>query len=122
MANHKAVLPLLSVFCVLAITTQSARSQEKVAPSTVQVHMVITDAAQREDAELPRLQREDVKVKRGRNFLNVTQVIPAQGENNALQLMILIDDTLNTSIGFSGCPTKESWFAARQCPNRAFEL
>jgi hypothetical protein len=31
--------------------------------------------------------------------LKVTQLIPAQGDNAALQLMILIDDTLNTSVG-----------------------
>ena len=61
--------------------------------------MVITDAALREDAELPPLQKQDVKVKQGKNFLQVTQLIPAQGDNAALQLMILIDDTLNTSIG-----------------------
>jgi hypothetical protein len=47
MKNHRAVLPLLSVFCVLAFTTQSTRAQEKAAPGTVQVHMVITDAALR---------------------------------------------------------------------------
>ena len=61
--------------------------------------MVITDAALREDAELPPLQKQDVKVKQGKNFLQVTQLIPAQGDNAPLQLMILIDDTLNTSIG-----------------------
>jgi len=61
--------------------------------------MVITDAPLREDAELPPLQKQDVKVKQGKNFLQVTQLIPAQGDNTALQLMILIDDTLNTSIG-----------------------
>lgn len=61
--------------------------------------MVITDSALREDSELPRLQKEDVKVKQGKSFLQVTQLIPAQGDNAALQLMILIDDTLNTSVG-----------------------
>jgi hypothetical protein len=69
MKNRKAALGLLGVFFVLAITTQSARSQEKATAGTVQVHMVITDAALRDDAELPRLQQQDVKVKQGRNFL-----------------------------------------------------
>lgn len=69
--------------------------------------MVITDAALREDAELPRLQKEDVKVKQGKAFLQVTQLIPAEGDNAALQLMILIDDTLNTSIGNSLNELKE---------------
>jgi hypothetical protein len=69
--------------------------------------MVITDTALREDAELPRLQKEDVKVKQGKSFLQVTQLIPAEGDNAALQLMILIDDTLNTSIGNSLTELKE---------------
>jgi hypothetical protein len=60
---------------------------------------VITDAALQEDKELPPLQKEDVKVKQGKKFLPVTQVIPATGDNAALQLMILIDDALNTSVG-----------------------
>jgi hypothetical protein len=106
MKNRKALLPLLSALCMLAFIAQSARSQEKTssgqeksAPSTVQVHLVITDVALRADNELPRLQREDVKVRQGRDLLKVTQVIPAQGDNAALQLMILIDDTLDTSVG-----------------------
>jgi hypothetical protein len=107
MNSYKAALILPAVFCVLAFTTQAAPSQEKAAPNTVQVHLVITDAALQEDAELPRLQKEDVKVKQGRNFLQVTQLIPAQGDNAALQLMILIDDTLNTSVGNSLNDIKE---------------
>jgi hypothetical protein len=50
----------------------------------------------RSDSEVPRLKPEEVKVKQGKTFLQVTQLIPAQGDNAALQLMILIDDTLNT--------------------------
>ena len=58
--------------------------------------MVITDAALRTEKSLPALNAENVKVKQGKSFLSVVQVIPAQGDNAALQLMILIDDTLNT--------------------------
>lgn len=99
MKNHKAVPALLSAICILLFALQSAYSQDQPAAGRVQVHIVITDAALREDAELPRLQKEDVKVKQGKNFLPVTQLIPAEGQNDALQLMILIDDTLNTSVG-----------------------
>lgn len=99
MKSYKAVFAVLTTICVLALTPELVRSQEKPAPSTVQVHLVITDTALREDAELPRLQQEDVKVKQGKNLLRVTQLIPARSENAALQLMILIDDTLNTSVG-----------------------
>jgi hypothetical protein len=97
----ETLLTLLSTFGLLALGGQIAHSQEKPASNTVQVHLVITDAALRDGAELTPLQKEDVKVKQGRNFLQVTQLIPAQGDNAALQLMILIDDTLNTSVGNS---------------------
>src|SRR6201993_1419361 len=85
----------------------NAQSQQKPELSTVQVHVVITDEAVREDQELPQLQLEDVKVKEGKNSLKVTQLIPAKGENAALQLMILMDDTLNPSVGNSLTDIKE---------------
>lgn len=101
MNNCKTVLTVGVVLSLVLFTGQSAHSQQKAEPGTVQAHVVITDAAQREDADIPRLQKEDVKVKQGKTFIQVTQLIPAQGGNAALQMMILIDDTLNTSIGNS---------------------
>jgi hypothetical protein len=83
-----------------ATQAATAGSEGKSAKPNAQVHIVITDAALREDSELPPLQKEDIKVKQGKNFLDITQFIPAQGDNAALQLMILIDDTLNpTAVG-----------------------
>ncbi|ABF42959.1 hypothetical protein Acid345_3959 [Candidatus Koribacter versatilis Ellin345] len=99
MKNLKGLFAVLCAFYVLTFAVPFGISQEKAASATVQVHVVITDAALREDAELPPLQKQDIKVKQGKSFLPVSQVIPAQGENAALQLMILIDDTLNPSVG-----------------------
>jgi hypothetical protein len=56
-----------------------------------------------------------VKVKQGKNFLQVTQLIPAQGDNAALQLMILIDDTLNPSVGNNLTDVKD--FISAQPPS-----
>jgi hypothetical protein len=94
MRKQKIAITLLGTFCILAICWLTARSQ---AAKTVQVHMVITDMALRMEKSLPALTAEHVKVKQGKTFLSVAQLIPAQGDNAALQLMILIDDTLNTS-------------------------
>jgi len=95
--SYKRMLQL-GALCVVAFSWQTAPSQQKaVTEGTVQVHMVITDAALRIDKKLPPLQREDVKVKQGKTLLKVTQLIPAQGSNAALQLMIMIDDTLDTA-------------------------
>jgi hypothetical protein len=97
--HHKMLVVLLGTVCVLAWSAERAHSQEKAAPSTVQVHLVITDMGLRDDAEVPTLSREDVKVRQGKTQLKVTQLIPAQGDNAALQLFILIDDTLSSAVG-----------------------
>ena len=99
MKNCKTLGALLGATCVLALNGQVLSAQEKAAPSTAQVHVVITDMALRSDSELPRLRQDEVKVKRGKTFLQVTQLIPAQGDSAALQLMILIDDTLDPAVG-----------------------
>jgi hypothetical protein len=97
--RYKTLLILIGALGLLVLGEQKVRSQEKASQSTVQVHVVITDEALQTDKELPPLKPEDVKVKQGKNFLKVTHLIPAEGTNAALQLMILIDDTLNTSVG-----------------------
>ena len=99
MKNYKAVLGLLCAFCVLAIGAQVLHSQEKAAPSTVQVHMVVTDQAFSDNSEVPVLRPDGLQVKQGKNPLKVDQLIPAQGDNAALQLFILIDDTCDPGIG-----------------------
>lgn len=77
------------------------RSQDKNAQGAVQVHLVVTNEAQRGD-EVPTLQQGDVKAKQGKSFLKVNQLIPAKGDNAALQLFVVIDDTLDTGMGNNG--------------------
>jgi hypothetical protein len=98
MRNYKIVLGLLSSLCLLMFTAPTIHSQEKNAQGAIQVHLVATNEAQRGD-EVPTLQQGDVKVKQGKSFLKVNQLIPAKGDNAALQLFILIDDTLDTGVG-----------------------
>jgi hypothetical protein len=99
MKTYKSLLALAGTLCLLALSVRIAHSQESSASSTAQVHMVITDGAMNDSSEVPVLRPDAIKVKQGKNFLKVTQLIPAQGENAALQLFILIDDTCDTSIG-----------------------
>ena len=98
MKNYKAVLGSLSTLCLLMFTAQTTLSQDKSAQATVQVHLVVTSEAARGD-DVPTIQQGDVKVKQGKNFLKVNQLIPAKGDNAALQLFVLIDDTLSTGVG-----------------------
>ena len=96
MKIRKTLQTLFITMCVFGSIGKTPKAQEKVPPSAVQVHMVITDLAVRAESELPRLKQDEVKVKQGKTYLQVTQLIAAQGDNAALQLMLLIDDTLNT--------------------------
>jgi hypothetical protein len=61
--------------------------------------MVITNEAVQDGDDTPALKASDLQVKQGKNTVRVTHLIPAQGNNAALQLFILIDDTCDTSIG-----------------------
>jgi hypothetical protein len=102
MNNFRHVLTLLSALALLGIGARIAQSQQSAAASgTVQVHMVITDEAVRDDSEVPILRPENVKVQQAKTSLKVDHLIPARGDNAALQLFILIDDTCDTGIGNS---------------------
>src|SRR5579862_2309984 len=99
MKRHQVIAGFLGVLCTLSLTAPIVVSQETSAKGSVQVHLVITNEAARGDKDAPTLQSGDVKVKQGKNLLNVSQLIPAKGDNAALQLFILIDDTLDTRVG-----------------------
>lgn len=51
MKNCKVTLALIATICALPCCPTDTRSQEKSAPATAEVHLVITDAALREDSE-----------------------------------------------------------------------
>ena len=99
MKRHQAIAGFLCALCTLTIAAPIVASQEASNKGSVQVHLVITNEAASGDKDVPTLQSGDVKVKQGKNFLQVSQLIPAQGDNAALQLFILIDDTLATGVG-----------------------
>ena len=86
MRRYKVVAGLLGMFCLLALSVRIAHSQEKAAPATVQVHLVITDQALSDNSELPTLRPENVQVKlRGQEDLEhaVAPVPIAQPEAQA---------------------------------------
>jgi hypothetical protein len=105
MKNHRIVLGVCAALGALAWVVTASPAQDKApakgttaaaAASTTRVYMVITNQAQR-GTDVPTIQTQDVKVKMGRDFAKVNQVIPARADNAALQLIILIDDTLDPS-------------------------
>jgi hypothetical protein len=84
----------LAVFAV-AIIVAGAQAQQ---PAGVPVHVVVTVEAHK-GKELPVINREDVMVHEGRDRDPVVDWVPAQGEHAALELMILLDDGSNTTLG-----------------------
>ena len=99
MKTYRVIAGSLVVLAGFGVQVQRAQSQDASTPGRVQVHMVITNEAVQVGDDIPVLKPGNVQVRQGKNTLKVTQVIPAQGENAALQLFILIDDTCDSSIG-----------------------
>jgi hypothetical protein len=99
MKNYNRALLLLGAICVVASSLQIVRSQEKSAAGTVQVHMVVTDQTFDDSGEIPALTGQNVQVKQGKKDLRVEHVIPARDDSAALQVIVLIDDTCDSSIG-----------------------
>lgn len=89
---------LVVTICCLLCNDPSAQSQAKTAASAAQVHVVITDTALRNNEELPPLRKEDLQVKVSKKVINPAALIPAQGDQGGLQLMILVDDTLDPGV------------------------
>jgi hypothetical protein len=101
MTNNKSVWRLLGPICLLALSAQMSHPQVKATPTAVKVHMVVTDQGFGDNNDPPVLRPENVQIKQGKNLLEVEQLIPARGGNAALQLFILIDDTLDPRIGLN---------------------
>ena len=91
MKNH---LLMFAVF-TLAVANPSARAQQS---SGVPVHVVVTVEAGK-GQETPVINREDVIVHEGHDRDEVIDWVPAQGEHASLELMILLDDGSNTTLG-----------------------
>jgi hypothetical protein len=91
----KKTLFFASVVFVLATTAAGARAQQSAG---VSVHVVVTVEAHK-GKETPVINREDVMVHEGRDRDQVVDWVPAQGEHAALELMILLDDGSNTTLG-----------------------
>lgn len=89
MKGYELFRGFLVASCLLASNFATAFPQERAAPHAVRVHMVITDESVREDSEVPAQRQDDVKVKQGKTFLQVTQLIAARGDAATLQLFMV---------------------------------
>lgn len=102
MRGHKVSTRLRAalVFCLLSLATAAIIGQTNSSPGTLTVHMVaMVEPLGNSDSTIAPVRREDVQVRQGRNRLQVTDWIPARGDQAGLQLFILIDDTSDTGVG-----------------------
>ena len=73
-------------------------AQQAPAPQGVPVHLVVT-VEPRHGSEAPVINREDVMVYEGHDRDKVMAWVPAQGDNAALELFVLLDDGSDVSLG-----------------------
>jgi len=76
----------------------SLTAQDLATAATVPVRMTVT-ASVAGDKRMPDIAQEDVRVKRGKEHLQVTDWAPARGNRAGLELFILIDDSSRTQPG-----------------------
>jgi hypothetical protein len=91
-----AVTPLN--LAALLCACGSLLAQQAQATSGVPAHLVVT-VEPHHGHDVPPINREDVMVYEGKERDPVTEWVPAQGEQAALELFILLDDGSNASLG-----------------------
>lgn len=99
MRIRRAHFLVFATATAFAFGAPHAHSQTEATATTAQVHLVITDTALRNNEELPPLRKEDLQVKLSKKVVTPAALIPAQADQGALQLMILVDDTLDQGVG-----------------------
>ena len=85
-----------SLVFAVAVWVAIAGGQET--PSGNSARLLVT-VEPRKGNDVPVINRDDVMVFEGKNRDQVTEWTPAQGDNAALELFILIDDSSSTSLG-----------------------
>jgi hypothetical protein len=82
----------------LAISAVLAVAQNKAPASGLLVQMVVTVEAH-DGKNIPVLNREDVMIFEGHDRAQVAEWIPLQGDRAGLELYVLVDDAVSSSVG-----------------------
>ena len=99
MKTLMCALAAVVVLLICAANMTPATEGAGTAAAKAQVHLVATVEPVKEGDAAAALSREDVLVSQGKNRLKVNAWIPSRGEQAALQLFILIDETCSTDLG-----------------------
>jgi len=100
MRNVRVIRSILvaSATVLLLVSALSLQAQQSAPAATVPVRLTVTLSATG-DAPIPTVNSDDVMVRQGRDRRKVISWQAARGEHAGLDLFILIDDALNTSMG-----------------------
>ncbi len=98
MSNRRIAISTIFVLALLASITGSLVAAEAPATNGTPAHMLVTVEAVHGN-NVPVITRDDVMVYEGRDRDKVTDWVPAQGDHAALELVILLDDGSNISLG-----------------------
>ena len=81
-----------------ASVTRCLAAEEATAADGASAHMLVTVEAVH-GSNVPVINREDVRVYEGRDRDKVTGWVPAQGDHAGLELVVMLDDGSNISLG-----------------------
>ncbi len=97
MENRYIVTAVIGLAMCLPATTK-LQAQQNPPGAGVPVHTIVTLEPQKGN-EIPTVNQSDVMVYEGKDRDNVTEWTPAQGNNAALELFVLLDDSSNMTLG-----------------------
>ncbi|MGO9402077.1 MAG: hypothetical protein ACLPVW_01255 [Terriglobales bacterium] len=98
MSKHFLVVNTILALALLTLVTGSKAADEATPANGTPAHMLVTVEAVH-GSNIPVINREDVLVYEGRDHDKVTEWVPAQGDHAALELVVLLDDGSNASLG-----------------------
>src|SRR5579864_1787249 len=98
MKAGKIFWPLKVILFMTACVSMASCEQQSTAAGTVPVSIIVSVEA-KHGKEVPTIYKQDVKVIHDQDQLPVTDWTPCQNREAGLQLILLVDDSLNTDLG-----------------------
>lgn len=96
--SQRVAISTMVLICALSAAVTPVAGQQASPSGGVTVRMIVTVEA-RHGSTVPVINREDVMVYQGHDRDRVTDWVPLQGDRAGLELFILVDDALSTSVG-----------------------
>jgi hypothetical protein len=96
--NHELLRSILPSLLALGLIVPSMAAQQPSSIPETPTKMVVTVEPRHGSSSVPTISRQDVMVYEGHNRDQVTDLVPLQGNNAGLELFIVLDDGLRSSV------------------------